>query len=561
MMNTTTSRSSTRSSSRSSTRSSTSRHWVLTTITLLFLGLVISYGEAFQTQRISPLTVRSHGARPYGYYATTKEKQKESTKTVTVNGGTGTVNGGTTNLNGSQDGAKKDSLNGKNDNKNAGGDDSSSSSSSSSSSPEVFDVSQVTEVFDEISRRINDGSMELFENITAVVDEKFVTQMPDNQATELADYISDLATKIQTAQQKELQFQLELLEKKFLVEPLEQIAFSDAPLFDMSTKKQTTAAAKARADAQNNLILGGKNSTLAKTSRMRSGEIIQNFNVAPLYYSVALFSRWLRKASYPSVWLLSAYKGLATLVKTGGGRKNNRRSKASSSSGMSDYEDYIRDAERMQSGWKRTGEIAAKGPSARKWAILRRSAEVWAYFSSFYLKDRRIAQKYQSGKWSEERFREERSKLGQEITQNLLRLGPTFIKVSTGRLLGIILLHYDFMCAYVLYSWMTTFFSPDVSFLSVNYIIFTMYRSVNSFRLELISFQKSTLRHSNCCKTMFRPSLATRRLKSLKKKWECPLKKFMTPSIAKHWQEPPWDRCILPPRETKPLPSRFNDSI
>jgi hypothetical protein len=129
---------------------------------------------------------------------------------------------------------------------------------------------------------------------------------------------------------------------------------------------------------------------------------------------------------YPSVYLLSAYKGMANVVKTRGGPKRRRQRKQLDELS---YEEYIKDAEAFQSGWKRTGQIAAKGPWARKWAILRRSAEVWTYFSSFYLKDRRIANKYNSGEWSEEKFKTERSKLGAEITQNLLRLGPTFIKV------------------------------------------------------------------------------------------------------------------------------------
>jgi hypothetical protein len=122
--------------------------------------------------------------------------------------------------------------------------------------------------------------------------------------------------------------------------------------------------------------------------------------------------------------LVTTFKGIATLLKTQGGPKKKNKGEIS-------YEEYMQDAAAMQSGWKNIGLIAAKGPILKKWAILRRSAEVWSYFSSFYLKDRRINRKYQKGEWTEAKFKEERSKLGAEITQNLLRLGPTFIKVCT----------------------------------------------------------------------------------------------------------------------------------
>ena len=374
---------------------------MLVALSVLLAAAHVDHVAAFTTKTQSPLSIRTVPSPLFRNYATTDEKQKEqSSKSKAINGETKAINGETT----------KPAL-----------------SSSEADGFDDFNATHVTEVLDEINRAIAEGSTELLQNITNVMDEKLI-QLPESAARELSQYIGDLAGQMQSAQQKELQRQLMELEDLF-VKPLEQIAFSDAPLFMEDGKKKAGMEegdnAEQRRLQQQELILSGQNSTLAKTSRMRTKDIIQNFDVAPLYYTAALLYRWGSKADYPIVSLLSLYKNLGTLIKSSGPRKKKKKKGAKVS-----YEEYLKDAETMQSGWKRIGEIAAKGSMAKKWAILRRSAEVWAYFSSFYLKDRRINSKRESGKWSEERFSEERSKLGAEITQNLLRLGPTFIKVS-----------------------------------------------------------------------------------------------------------------------------------
>lgn len=279
---------------------------------------------------------------------------------------------------------------------------------------EVMSQDLIMDLVNEINERILNGTAQLLGDLTDNLDEK-LTRLPDSStASEVSSYLVEFANRMQKAQEMELQKQMSEMEKRF-IEPLEELAFSDVPLW--KTNKATAAMASSeKVMDPSDLVLLGANSTIPETRKMRTSEILRNFNVAPFYYSIALFSRWAQKASFPSIYVMSLYKWLASLIKS----NNNGKSATTT----------IYGGETLQAGWKRTGEIAAKGPMARKWAILRRSAEIWAYFSSFYIKDRRIVSKYNRGKWSEAKFKEERRKLGAEVTQNLLKLGPTFIKVG-----------------------------------------------------------------------------------------------------------------------------------
>lgn len=186
------------------------------------------------------------------------------------------------------------------------------------------------------------------------------------------------------------------------------------------------------------------NEVALTSKRLRTKDILRNFNVAPIYYTIALFMRWAEKAAVPPMAMLMFLRGLAYPLKwregNGGGDAVKKRRRLFGSRAK----DASLDGEKVRSktfgneqiadeefilGWKRTGEIASRGKRGRAWATLRRSAEIWFYFSSFYIKDYWILKNYDGGRWSEERFREERGKLGAQLTQNLLKLGPTFIKV------------------------------------------------------------------------------------------------------------------------------------
>jgi len=300
----------------------------------------------------------------------------------------------------------------------------------------------VTLTIEEMNRQMTDGTKDILGNMTEILEEKLLVQPAAQQqamaqqSSDVLAYIAELNEELTKAQKREMERQMMELEKVF-VRPLEDFAFSDAKLSTLSSSSSSaatkTASREVNEETKNReveehrreLILTGANSTVLETSRrLKTSEILRNLNVAPLYYSLTLLFRWINKVKGPPMAALSFFRGLSALF------GSPSKVRGSSKKKMQSYDEFMKDAKQMQAGWKRTGEIAAKGRMARKWAIMRRSAEIWGYFTSFYLKEKRMENKFNSGKWSEEKFSEERSKLGAEVTQNLLKLGPTFIKVG-----------------------------------------------------------------------------------------------------------------------------------
>ncbi|KAL7545526.1 hypothetical protein ACHAWF_008877 [Thalassiosira exigua] len=144
----------------------------------------------------------------------------------------------------------------------------------------------------------------------------------------------------------------------------------------------TTASSSSSTTSPSNATSAGAymDEAAATSKRMRTAEIVRNFHVAPVYYAVALCLRWIQKASVPPMALLVFFRGVAYPLKWREGRNP--------------------------------------------------SAEIWFYFSSFYIRDAWILKNYNGGRWTQEKFERERGKLGAQLTQNLLRLGPTFIKLG-----------------------------------------------------------------------------------------------------------------------------------
>lgn len=301
---------------------------------------------------------------------------------------------------------------------------------------------------DDLPTEITNSITELFRQLEVALDERFAEACEEIAFYDVQGLRSD--KDVVSGPKRLLEEDYERMRREREADSKRRSKEKATELGRMRKSWSTEAAEKSTETPSNTTSASANGNTymdeVAVTSkRMRTAEIMRNFNVAPIYYTVALCMRWIQKASVPPMAILVFFRGIAYPLKWREGRRNPSRSKRAAArrrlfgsravSAPADGrtktfgDEQIADEEFIQ-GWKRTGEIAAKGKRGRALATFRRSAEIWFYFSSFYIKDTWILKNYNSGRWTKERFEEERGKLGGQLTQNLLRLGPTFIKLG-----------------------------------------------------------------------------------------------------------------------------------
>mmetsp|Transcript_3035 Transcript_3035/g.4779 ORF Transcript_3035/g.4779 Transcript_3035/m.4779 type:complete len:935 (-) Transcript_3035:266-3070(-) len=249
------------------------------------------------------------------------------------------------------------------------------------------------------------------DSLVTDIETKVSEDMAGMSSLNITDLIYNAMRELQEEQQRQIT-ELQRVAERKVADALEEITLGEAGILGKEEPEvlSTSVVTTKSPDEKMSPI------ALALTKKMRSKEIMKYWRVAPLYYTIALFFRWVNKLPGPrSIWL--------SIYTVFGGSSQRKAKKGNDVR-------KIKSAEEMQAGWKRTGEIASKGSFRRQMAIMNRSIEIWSYFMSFYLKEKRITRKYKNGSFTEEQYSAAKSQLGAEVTQNLLKLGPTFIKVG-----------------------------------------------------------------------------------------------------------------------------------
>jgi len=275
----------------------------------------------------------------------------------------------------------------------------------------------VEDLLSDVTNILSSGYSDLIsinENVTEAIEEKINLASDESglAAKEVANMFVNALTDFNNDQRRQV-LTLQREAEKIVLDVIQEFAFSDTGLVQKSvdeTDEDDDDDGAPPVEPERKF-----NSALESSRRMRTRELLRYWRVAPLYYTISLLIRWVKKIPGPRAAWLSTIRLLTT---------------TSVGSGNTAPDVGLKSAEDMQAGWKRTGEIASKGSYRRSLEIWRRSLEIWTYFSSFYLRETRMVNKFKRGRWTEEQLKAGRRQLGAEVTQNLLKLGPTFIKVG-----------------------------------------------------------------------------------------------------------------------------------
>lgn len=197
------------------------------------------------------------------------------------------------------------------------------------------------------------------------------------------------------------------------------IAFADTPLSNIQTipKEFKNLEHSRNKAAASRTLLDNEGKKNLVTRRMRSRKIVENWRAAPLYATAALLARWCNKCL--GIPLLPV-KAVTSLVQKSGSRTWRRDGAMGQWTGDPSDAAAMRTAEQMQEKWKRSATTGT----------FRRSVEIWGYALNFVLKEKRLTSKKARGRIGSEEFSRRRTLLAKEVTQILLKLGPTFIKVG-----------------------------------------------------------------------------------------------------------------------------------
>ncbi|GMH69435.1 hypothetical protein TrRE_jg2571 [Triparma retinervis] len=286
----------------------------------------------------------------------------------------------------------------------------------------TIDYNNITSTFSSVLSNLQSSTDQSFTEVESAVQALLQSSVNLTSSYSYLDSVQELErvlSEVKTSQQRQVKSLTRSLSdvERNLARLTGDIAYADTPLSNIQIIPREF---KTSNQMEGKIVQGRGYTDTEKrrlvTKKMRTRSIMGNWKVAPLYATAALLARWCNKClNLP----LIPVQVFTRLVRSGTGGPAVGGTAAAWRLGMG-RDDAERTAAMMQEKWRKSATTGS----------FRRSAEIWGYALNFVRKEKRLTSKFAKGRISEEQYEERRKALGSEVTQILLKLGPTFIKVG-----------------------------------------------------------------------------------------------------------------------------------